>query len=122
MGEGHPYKVEGIGGDKIPEALHYEFVDEWMTVSDPDAFKMARRLAREEGLFVGGSSGLNVYVALHVARAIPKKDDAMIVVVLGVGCPDTGAGGRVNQPRDACEPGVILRPKRSRPTAISEPP
>ncbi len=86
VGEGHPYKVEGIGGDKIPEALHYEFVDEWMTVSDPDAFKMARRLAREEGLFVGGSSGLNMHVALHVARAIPKKDDAMIVVVLG----DTG--------------------------------
>ncbi|MCZ6916201.1 MAG: pyridoxal-phosphate dependent enzyme [Gemmatimonadetes bacterium] len=86
IGQGHPYKVEGIGGDKIPEALHYEFVDEWMTVSDPDAFKMARRLARDEGLFVGGSSGLNVHVALRIARSIPKGEDALIVVVLA----DTG--------------------------------
>jgi cystathionine beta-synthase len=82
---GHPYKVEGIGGDKIPSTLHYDLIDEWMTVSDPDALKMARRLAREEGLFVGGSSGLNVQVALKVASAI-VGDDAMIVTILA----DTG--------------------------------
>ncbi|HEX9730198.1 MAG TPA: pyridoxal-phosphate dependent enzyme [Gemmatimonadales bacterium] len=84
-GDGHPYKVEGIGGDKIPDALHFDVVDEFRTVSDADAFRMARRLVREEGLFVGGSTGLNVCVALDVAR---EADDphACVVVILS----DTG--------------------------------
>ena len=86
VGDGHPYKVEGVGGDKIPEALHFQYVDEWMTVPDPVSFMMARRLAREEGLFVGGSSGMNVHVALHVARRLPKNADALLVVILA----DTG--------------------------------
>lgn len=83
---GHPYKVEGIGGDKIPDTLHYDVIDEWMTVTDPESFKMARRLAREEGLFVGGSSGLNVQVALKVARRLKRDSGAMIVTILA----DTG--------------------------------
>ena len=86
IGDSYPYKVEGIGGDKIPEALHFEFIDEWITVSDPDAFRMARRLAREEGLFVGGSTGLNVHVALDVARRLPSDADALIVTIAA----DTG--------------------------------
>jgi cystathionine beta-synthase len=77
--------VEGIGGDKIPDTLHFDCVDAFVTVPDPDAFRMARRLAREEGIFVGGSSGLNVCVALDVAREIDDPD-ACIVVLL----PDTG--------------------------------
>jgi cystathionine beta-synthase len=77
-GQGWPYKVEGIGGDKIPTSLDFDVVDEWMTVSDADAFRTARRLTREEGLFIGGSGGLNVFSALEVAR---KVDDAEALVV-----------------------------------------
>jgi cystathionine beta-synthase len=80
-GEGAPYKVEGIGGDKIPTSLHFDVVDEWMTVTDAQAFQTARKLTREEGLFTGGSSGLNVYTALEVARKIDDPD-AMVVTVL----------------------------------------
>src|SRR5262249_9712162 len=63
-GQGSPYKVEGIGGDKIPTSLHFDVVDEWITVGDADAFRTARRLTREEGIFLGGSGGLNVFTAL----------------------------------------------------------
>ena len=77
-GPGGPYKVEGIGGDKIPTSLDFSLVDEWMTVSDADAFRAARRLTREEGIFIGGSGGLNVVTALEVAR---RLDDASAFVV-----------------------------------------
>jgi cystathionine beta-synthase len=80
-GQGWPYKVEGIGGDKIPTSLDFDVVDEWMTVSDADAFRTARRLTREEGLFVGGSSGLNVFCALDVARRLDDPE-AMVVTLL----------------------------------------
>jgi cystathionine beta-synthase len=83
--EGVPYKVEGIGQDKIPGTLDMGVIDDFMTVSDKEAFAMARRLTREEGLFVGGSSGLVVHVALHVARRLDDPD-ALVVVPL----PDTG--------------------------------
>ena len=84
-GDGQPYKVEGIGGDKIPTSLHWDVIDEWVVVSDKDAMQMARRLSKEEGLFVGGSTGVNVVAALDVAR---RTDDpnALIVTILA----DTG--------------------------------
>lgn len=83
--EGVPYKIEGIGQDKIPGTLDMSLVDDFVTVTDKESFAMARRLTREEGLFVGGSSGLIVHVAVQLAK---KLDDpnAMIVAVL----PDTG--------------------------------
>jgi len=68
--EGVPYKVEGIGQDKLPGTLDMSVIDEFQTVSDRDAFAMARRLTREEGLFGGGSSGLITHVALNVARRV----------------------------------------------------
>jgi cystathionine beta-synthase len=68
--EGVPYKVEGIGQDKLPGTLDMSIIDEFQTVSDRDAFAMARRLTREEGLFGGGSSGLITHVALSVARRV----------------------------------------------------
>jgi len=83
--EGHPYKVEGIGGDKIPTALHWDVIDEWITVSDKDAMLLVRRLAREEGLFAGGSTGVNVAAALEVARR-SHDPNALVVTVLA----DTG--------------------------------
>jgi cystathionine beta-synthase len=76
--EGAPYKVEGIGQDKVPGTLDMSVVDDFRTVSDRDSFAMARRLTREEGLFVGGSSGLIAHVALQVAREV---DDPGALVV-----------------------------------------
>ena len=76
--EGAPYKVEGIGQDKLPGTLDLSVIDDYRTVSDRDAFAMARRLTREEGLFVGGSAGLITYVALQVAR---EADDPTGLVV-----------------------------------------
>jgi cystathionine beta-synthase len=83
--EGVPYKVEGIGQDKIPGTLDMSVIDEFVTVGDKESFAMARRLTREEGLFVGGSSGLIVHVALDVAR---RADDPNALVVAAL--PDTG--------------------------------
>jgi cystathionine beta-synthase len=80
-GVGSPYKVEGIGGDKIPTSLHFDVIDEWITVSDVEAFRTARRMTREEGIFLGGSGGLNVFAALEVARRLDDPD-AMVVTIL----------------------------------------
>ncbi|MBB4635327.1 pyridoxal-phosphate dependent enzyme [Longimicrobium terrae] len=79
--EGAPYKVEGIGQDKIPGTLDMSVVDEWRSVEDRDSMTMARRLTREEGLFVGGSAGLIAHVALQVAREIDDPD-ALVVFLL----------------------------------------
>jgi cystathionine beta-synthase len=83
--EGSPYKVEGIGQDKVPGTLDMSVIDDFMTVTDKEAFGMARRLTREEGLFVGGSSGLIVHVAMHVARRIDDPNACLVTIL-----PDTG--------------------------------
>ena len=85
LGEGQPYKVEGIGNDKVPGTLDLSLIDEIRTVTDQDAFLMTRRLVREEGLFAGGSSGLATVVALQIAREIDDPS-AMVAVIL----PSTG--------------------------------
>jgi len=79
--EGRPYKVEGLGNDKIPGTLDLSLIDEYVTVRDGDAFHMARRMTREEGLFVGGSSGLIVHAAVEKAREIDDPG-AFVVAVL----------------------------------------
>jgi cystathionine beta-synthase len=84
-GEGTPYKVEGIGGDKIPTSLHFDVVDEWITVSDKDAIAMTRRLAREEALFCGGSTGVNVVAALDVARRIDDPHACVVTILCDTG-------------------------------------
>ncbi len=81
VGTGAPYKVEGLGNDKIPGTLDFEYIDEYRRVTDAEAFSMARRLVAEEGLFVGGSSGLIVHAALAEARRI-NDPDACVVAVL----------------------------------------
>jgi len=80
-GAGEPYKVEGLGNDKIPGALDIDYIDDYVTVTDGEAFAMARRLVREEGLFVGGSSGLIVRAAVAEARRLDDPD-AFVVAVL----------------------------------------
>ena len=84
-GEGAPYKVEGIGNDKLPSTLDFSVIDEYHTVSDRDAFRMGRRMTREEGLFVGGSAGLIVWLGARVAREVNDPDACIVCIV-----PDTG--------------------------------
>ena len=83
--EGVPYKVEGIGQDKIPDTLDLRIIDEFQTVSDREAFAMARRLTREEGLFSGGSSGLLAHVALSVARRVNDPDACVVTFLCDTG-------------------------------------
>jgi cystathionine beta-synthase len=84
-GEPAPYKVEGIGQDKIPGALDMSVVDEWRSMDDRRSFGMARRLTREEGLFVGGSSGLIVQVALEIAGEVDDPDACVVCILCDTG-------------------------------------
>ena len=78
---GEPYKVEGLGNDKVPGALDIEYLDDYVTVTDAEAFAMARRLVAEEGLFVGGSTGLIVHAALAEARRLDDPDACVVAVL-----------------------------------------
>lgn len=82
---GSPYKVEGVGNDKIPDTLHFDVIDEFREVGDREAFLMARRITREEGLFVGGSTGLNVLVAARVAREVDDPGACIVTILCDTG-------------------------------------
>ena len=85
-GTGRPYLVEGVGEDFWPETYDRSICDEIVAISDADSFEMTRRLAREEGLLVGGSCGMAVAAALQVA-AHGDADDVIVVLL-----PDGGRG------------------------------
>ena len=75
-----PHKIQGTGAGFVPDNLHLDIVDEVITVSNDDAFAMARRICKEEGMLVGISTGANVHVALEVAKR-PENKGKLIVTV-----------------------------------------
>jgi cystathionine beta-synthase/cysteine synthase A len=74
------YQVEGIGYDFIPEVLDRDLVDRWVYVNDRESFLMARRLIREEGLLVGGSSGTAVWAMLQALEHYPEAKKALVIL------------------------------------------
>ena len=83
----HSYKVEGFGEDIIPKATWFQYIDEFVKVDDRESFLMARRLAREEGIFAGGSAGSAVAGMLKYVREKQLGPDAVCVVII----PDSGS-------------------------------
>lgn len=101
----HTYLVEGIGEDFWPTTYDTAYVDEYVTVSDGDSFRTARRLAREEGLLVGGSGGTAVWAMLQVAERF--DENATILTLI----PDSGRGylSKVYDDNWLLEHGVLER-------------
>jgi cystathionine beta-synthase len=81
----HQYSVEGVGEDFYPATVDLDLIDRWVKVTDAESFAMTRRLAREEGILVGGSCGMAAHAAVEVAN---EDHDALVVVIL----PDSGRG------------------------------
>jgi cystathionine beta-synthase len=84
-GDLHQYLVEGVGEDFYPETVDLDLIDRFIEVNDAESFAMTRRLAREEGVLVGGSCGMAAHAALQVAT---EDSDKLVVVIL----PDSGRG------------------------------
>ncbi len=80
------YAIEGIGEDFIPRNVKMELIDKFERVSDKDAFETCRRLANEEGILVGGSSGAAVFAGMRIAKNLTENDVIVIIT------PDTGRG------------------------------
>ncbi|HEY8314371.1 MAG TPA: cystathionine beta-synthase [Candidatus Baltobacteraceae bacterium] len=121
------YAVEGIGMSYLPETVDLKVIDEMVRVSDRDSFLMARRITREEGLLVGGSSGTAAVAAIKLAKTLPKE--AILVVLF----PDSGRGymskifndewmianGFLSEGKRRATVGDVLRSKRPLPPMIT---
>ncbi len=84
-GKAGPHSIQGIGAGFVPKVLDLSLIDEIVTVSDQDAFSAARRLAREEGILAGISSGAAVFAALEIARRQENRGKLIVAIL-----PDTG--------------------------------
>jgi cysteine synthase A len=84
-GEAGPHKIQGIGAGFVPDVLRRDLVDEIIQVSNDDAAETARRLAKEEGIFVGISSGAAAWAAIEVGKRKENKNKLIVVIL-----PDTG--------------------------------
>lgn len=82
--EVYPYLVEGIGYDFFPDVLNNKLVDEYVKVNDENSFALARRLIREEGLLVGGSSGTAMWATLQVAKRLKKGQKCLVILPDGI--------------------------------------
>jgi len=78
--EVYPYHVEGIGYDFFPDVLNNDFIDEYIKLPDKESFHMARRIIREEGLLIGGSSGGAVWAAIQKAKQLKKGDKCLVIL------------------------------------------
>ena len=121
------YAVEGIGMSYLPETVDMKVIDEMVRVSDRESFMMARRITREEGLLVGGSSGTAAVAAMKLAKTLPP--DAVLVVLF----PDSGRGymskifndewmianGFLSEGKRRATVGDVLRSKRPLPPMIT---
>ena len=79
VGEARPYVVEGIGEDIFPSNMDFDLLDDVIQVTDRDCFVTARRLARQEGIFAGGSAGGAVWAALQLAPTLTTDDFSLVV-------------------------------------------
>src|SRR5438045_4899907 len=85
LSQPHVYKVEGIGEDMLCKAMDFGVLDDVRRVDDKQSFTMARKLARDEGLFAGGSSGAAVHVAVDLAREVGSGKNVVVIL------PDSGS-------------------------------
>jgi len=84
-GEPGKHKIQGIGPGFIPKVLNTAIYDEVFRVSDDDAYEYARRLARQEGIFAGMSSGANCYAALEIAKRPENRGKTVVFIVCDTG-------------------------------------
>jgi cysteine synthase A len=84
-GRAGKHRIQGIGAGFIPKVLRRDLLDEVIAVTDEDAYEMARRLARKEGIFAGISSGAAMWAALHVVKREENRGKTLVVIL-----PDTG--------------------------------